>query len=246
MIRLETAKAQPCIWMIAGQIKYKLCQCHYDCEHCPLDAAMRGATDDPDHLHPPRLAARRMGTLFPIDRLYAAGHTWLQAVDDSIDRYRLGLDSFAASLIASPRRIRWDAAPHLLQVGESLLELDFDEGCLNLAAPLVARLIERNRTLDDHPDALISDPYGTGWLVTLTQIDPSAVARLASATSALERARLDMRRLRRRIALNLLAGDCDCTVASDAHSELFADPWHSLGGVGYLGLVQEVLTERSV
>jgi len=241
MIRLDTAKAEPCIWMTAGQLTYKLCPCHYDCEHCPLDAALRGAADDARRVPTSASGARRMGADFPIDRVYCAGHTWLQALDDSTDRYRLGLDSFAASLMACPRNIRWDAAPHALQPGETLLELEFDDGCLSLAAPVPARLVDRNSLLDDQPDVVISDPYGTGWLVTLTQIDPSIFERLATARVALERARLDMRRLRRRIALNLLAEESDRLFGSGGDGEVFADPWHALGGVGYLGLVQDIL-----
>ena len=44
----------PCIWMSAGLLRYRLCDREYDCEHCPLDAALRGAPAPP-HAAPPSL-----------------------------------------------------------------------------------------------------------------------------------------------------------------------------------------------
>ena len=34
--------AEPCIWMSAGLVSYKLCDRDFDCGNCPLDAALRG------------------------------------------------------------------------------------------------------------------------------------------------------------------------------------------------------------
>lgn len=36
--------AQTCVWMEAGVISFWLCNREYDCEHCPLDAALRGGS----------------------------------------------------------------------------------------------------------------------------------------------------------------------------------------------------------
>ena len=48
MDRREAAPdALPCIWMGAGLLRYRLCDREYDCEHCPLDAALRGAPAPP-------------------------------------------------------------------------------------------------------------------------------------------------------------------------------------------------------
>lgn len=241
MICLDTIKPEPCVWMTAGVLKYKLCRSHYDCEHCPLDAALHGISHENSTIPPDRVATRSLGTDYPFDRIYTPGHTWLQEVDISSHHYRLGLDSFATSLLAVPRQISWSTVPFLAREGESLVELDFDDGCLKIAAPLSAHLIDRNIALNDHPDALISDPYQSGWLCMLSQVDPAIITRMDNARSARENARLDMRRLRRRIALNLLAQDSEVTPETDLGGRLYADPWHALGGVGYLGLIQELM-----
>lgn len=34
---------QACVWMRAGVIRFWLCDRNFDCDHCPLDAALRGS-----------------------------------------------------------------------------------------------------------------------------------------------------------------------------------------------------------
>ena len=30
-----------CVWMLAGVVSYRLCNRAFDCDHCPLDRALR-------------------------------------------------------------------------------------------------------------------------------------------------------------------------------------------------------------
>jgi len=39
--------ADACVWMEAGVIRYWLCCRNFDCEHCPLDAALRDPAANP-------------------------------------------------------------------------------------------------------------------------------------------------------------------------------------------------------
>jgi len=43
---LEVAfpNAETCVWMEARVISFWLCNRDFDCEHCPLDAALRGGS----------------------------------------------------------------------------------------------------------------------------------------------------------------------------------------------------------
>jgi len=66
--------AQPCVWMCAGVLRYRLCTHEYDCDNCPLDAALRGDARIPA-AHP---LTSPYAPAFPDDRRYAVGHTWLR------------------------------------------------------------------------------------------------------------------------------------------------------------------------
>ena len=37
-----TAAPLKCVWMLAGNVDYKLCDREYDCDECPFDLAIRG------------------------------------------------------------------------------------------------------------------------------------------------------------------------------------------------------------
>jgi len=38
-----------CVWMWAGIVTYKLCDCNYECEHCSFDRAMKECDSVPFH-----------------------------------------------------------------------------------------------------------------------------------------------------------------------------------------------------
>jgi hypothetical protein len=43
-VRREESLGPPelCLWMLSGVLNYRLCDRDFDCEHCPLDRALRG------------------------------------------------------------------------------------------------------------------------------------------------------------------------------------------------------------
>lgn len=242
MNRLDVEPTQACIWMSAGVLTYKLCDRRFDCEHCPLDAALRGASLEAERLIPRREKPKRRARMtFPEDRLYSAGHTWLQPLKDRPQRLRFGLDGFAHSLLPFPRQIRCCAAPRIFHQGEIICALELEGGYLNLGTPVVARLSGCNPALSDDPGAVITEPYGDGWILELTWIEESDLSQLLAAEAAREQARLDCRRFRRRVALHLLADENDAGAALSDRGALLDDPRCILGDARYLELVQELV-----
>lgn len=240
--QLQTAPAETCAWMNAGVLTYKLCNRHFDCEHCPLDVALRGGWIEPGCDSRSRLShACRLAVAFPPDRLYSVGHTWLLRLKNGSGRLRFGLDGFAAALIAYPQSVRWRATPGVLQAGQSVCSIAFDGGALRLAVPASGCLIACNPALDENPVALLDTPYADGWIAELSDVDERDLSQLMSAEAALDQARMDLRLLRRRVALHLLADDRSCEAAQGGNAELPCTPWRILGGTGYPPLVQELV-----
>jgi len=227
--------------MNAGLLTYKLCDRGFDCEHCPLDAALHGASPAATPLREVSAEPTRgMNMTFPADRVYSAGHTWLQHLDAQTERFRFGLDAFATALIACPHRVRWNLVPRELRRGETICAIDFNGGSLLLGAPVMARLCGRNEALDDDPAAIVTAPYGEGWIADLTRVAESDSNGLLSAEAGEEQARLDMRRFRRRIALHLLAEAGSIGALADS-GMLMSDPRCILGSAHYLELVRELV-----
>ena len=199
-------ETEPCVWMSAGLISYKLCDRGFDCENCPLDAALRGqmlaVTREAAHLD------RRTGEgLFPGDRLFSPGHTWVQAMShDDARIWRVGLDAFATALIGCATGVRCSLERESLDRGDPICEVDLGLGSLPLTSPVSGRFVRPNHLLQSHPETLVTEPYGDGWILEIEGLDPAAILGLLPAPRALEQMEHDLRRFRRTLALRLLSG----------------------------------------
>lgn len=231
-----THESQPCLWMAAGLITYRLCDRDFDCEHCPLDAALQGDSRRPGSTakhHGGRPAASH----FPADRQYSSGHVWVRPEDDGTAR--LGLDAFAANLLDRLIEARCGLAAS--QPGEVFSELRLDSGALSLALPIRARTTHGNPLLRDQPHLALTAPYGDGWLVTTAGTDSADFELLMSADEALQRSQQDLRLFRRRIALEMLtdAGDLGRCMADGG--EPLTDLRQMLGAPRYCALLRELV-----
>lgn len=236
---------QPCLWMTAGLLAYRLCDRDFDCEHCPLDAALRGGAGA---VGLPRVAPGGPSgglpytALFPEDRRYTGGHLWLRPGRDG-GPVRLGVDAFAAALLGDFRALRPVSRRPSLQAGQTCCDLELDCGLVPLSTPVSGRLGQLNPDLEASPDLLGTRPYDDGWLLELQPardldgaLDPD---------DARHRARMDLRRFRRSVALHLLSPEAAETRTSAAGAEVDAviGPTLADGGLPLTDL-RQVLGER--
>ena len=123
--------ARPCLWMSAGLLTYRLCDRDFDCERCPLDAALRRGDLLGSRDHEALLAPNHDPSDFPEDRRYTAGHSWVQVVDGQDGgRLRFGLDTFAAAIIGRCSGVTWNLAGRSLACGDEVCRLDLGIGAL--------------------------------------------------------------------------------------------------------------------
>lgn len=199
------AGGQTCVWMDAGVMGFRLCDRGYDCENCPLDAALRGVSPVSGRLS--RLAADRGPpvTTFPDDRLYSPGHTWVLIADQRSLRVRVGIDGFAAPLLGRPTRVEPLGETDEPSDGGSLCLLEVQDGWLAIGSPIRGRVVRWNADAVESASLIASDPYGEGWLAELVVPSREALSGLMLGDAARQEAVFDARRYRRRIAYELLA-----------------------------------------
>jgi glycine cleavage system H protein len=239
---------QTCVWMDAGILTYKLCDRGFDCEHCPLDAALRGTTCA-RFSREPSPEARSRGELeaeagrYPDDRQYSSTHTWIKKTPGSADRVRFGLDGFIAMAMPEPAHVRLAAPPTRVERGDRICEIRFERGELRLTSPVAGEVVDWNRELGGDPGAVARSPYEAGWIAELRLDEPIEAAELSSANEASEQARLDARHFRRRMAFQLLAGDLNGSMVSrkNGDGQLYADIRQWLGWPQFFALLQEVV-----
>jgi glycine cleavage system H protein len=228
----------PCIWMSAGLIRYKLCSRELDCEHCPLDAALRG--DQAARVGQEELAASSSRAIeFPADRKYSSRHWWVQPASTS-GAARLGLDALATALLGAPTAVVWAPGVEPVALGDALCTLDLPFGALTLTSPLAGGSARPNPALEQDPSLIVTSPYGEGWL---TAVEGAVEGpELVDASAIRQRSSHDLRRFRRRVALHLLAEleEVGPTLADGGRP--LTDLRRMLGPRRYLALIQELVS----
>ena len=233
--------AQPCLWASAGLLTYKLCDRQFDCENCPLDAALRGGSLGVSHREE-ILGPSRIGRLFPDDRLYTRGHGWLMAVDrQDSSRLRFGLDAFAAAILGCCHQIHWRNGQGGFSRGEPICQIDLGLGVLSVGAPVRGMLVQQNPSLESDPSQLVTSPYEKGWILDLTAEEPSNLMGLLRSETAMEKTRMDLQRFRRRVGMQLLADAGLVGPTLPDGGELVTDLRQMLGGQAYLDLLRELI-----
>lgn len=226
---------QPCLWMAAGLLSYRLCDRDFDCEHCPLDAAMRGDSRLLG-LVAQHIGGRPPGSHFPDDRYYAGGHTWIRLEGTTA---HLGLDAFAANMLDGLLEVR--ATRDARTPGEPVAELRLDSGSVPIGLPVATAATTSNPLLQDEPTLVLTAPYGDGWLCSLTEIDADGLDALLDAEAALEMARQDLRLFRRRVALEMLADSDDLGRCMADGGEPLTDLRQMLGPLRFCALLRELV-----
>jgi glycine cleavage system H protein len=231
--------SEPCVWMSAGLVSYKLCDRDFDCEGCPLDSALRG--EAPETGTEAGEATTSGGWDFPSDRTYARGHLWIQPRPGNTGGVRrVGLDALAAALLGACRRVRYPSVPRALARGEPFCELDLGVGRLSLAAPEAGRLEAVNDGLANSPTSALAEPYDAGWLVEVSVEDEATGRPWLSAAAAREQSELDLRRFRRGAALRMLVSQELGPVLADGGARL-TDLRQMVGPVAYLELLRDLI-----
>jgi glycine cleavage system H protein len=241
MRQVSLSNTEPCVWMAAGLVSYKLCDREFDCSRCPLDAALRGGTlAHPDAALLPD--AGRRGHGFPADRRYAAGHTWVAVGRPGEPTVRIGLDGFAGVLLPRPVRVNVDGGQRELECGDIICDIELPDGTLPVAVPIAGRLERANSALREQPDLIVDSPYHDGWLVeVLPAEDVGTLAGLLDASQAREQADLHLRHFRRRIGLQLLADTASVGPCMADGGEALTSLPDILGARQYLRILREVL-----
>ena len=230
--------ALPCVWMTAGLLSYRLCDRNYECERCPLDAAIRGVElpprADPVEAGPPASAWGIRD-----DRRHDPAYGWVAEAGEG--RLRWGLDGLTARLLDRLSSVVLPAVGTQLVRGQAACWLMDDGELVPLRAPVSATVIATNHAVQRDPGLITSSPYEDGWLVELrSRCAIGALPGLCDAASRTESAARQVARLHR-AALRYLHADPGVGPTAQDGGQRITDLRHSLGTRRYHELVLNVL-----
>lgn len=159
----QIASNQPCWWMVAGVVDYKLCDRNFDCEHCPFDLILQSGSQQTEE----KSTATPRGVIESV--FYHPAHLWVRVEDRG--NVRVGLDDFAQRILG---RVYSVSLPHeglRIETGKYCWSVTHKAGETLLLAPITGVILEVNWKLNQSPSLLNRDPYGAGWAFVVKPTD---------------------------------------------------------------------------
>lgn len=176
--------------MTAGILSYQLCDRKFDCDHCPLDAAMRKHYQ-PSQTEPPRAEQRDRGRAdLRDDYLYSGRHCWVRRRSKAL--VRVGIEPGLAGILMAPKAIAFPSVGETIGKGQVCLWIITEGGTFPVYSPLSGRVWAVNSLLTEKPHKLEQHPYDQGWLFDLNvEQDVDGINELLNKERACEQFRRD-------------------------------------------------------
>ena len=201
-----------CVWMSASILSYQLCERNFDCDACPLDAAMRKHFARPGQAETGRAGSAWVGAApagLPAGRGYASNHTWVEAIGQTPKEHvvvRVGVEPGLAAALLTPRTLVLPAAGERLHQGRTHFWVVTEGGTFPVASPLDGVVLAVNADLGQNPHTMVDSPLEAGWVMDVDACEYELEqARLMQAEEAREKWAVTAVEFRDRLAAALCA-----------------------------------------
>ncbi len=160
---------QKCVWMTAGILSYQLCERQFDCDHCPLDSALRTFPLRASDAEPIRATVQSN----PLEKkklspgfLYSRKHCWVKPNEGT--KVRIGLEPHLASMLLGSKTVVLPSVGDQVQTNKVCAWIVLEGGTLPIVSPLDGEVCRTNALLVDQPHDIRDDPFDRGWLFEAT------------------------------------------------------------------------------
>lgn len=114
---------------------------------------------------------------FPENLHYTKDHEWVSVTGDIAT---IGVTDFAQSELGDIVFVDIQSQGETLARHDVFGTVEAVKTVSDLYMPLSGEVIEINKTLEDSPESVNSDPYGNGWMVKIKLSNPDEVSELMS------------------------------------------------------------------
>lgn len=113
--------------------------------------------------------------LIPEDLRYSTDHEWVRVEGD---RVRVGITDYAQDALGDVVYVEIPEEGATVELAAKVSEVESTKSVSDIYAPVSGTVVEVNRALDDTPEQLNADPYGSGWICVIEVADPAQVDAL--------------------------------------------------------------------
>jgi len=147
----------PCVWMLTGDVTYKLCDRGYKCETCPLDIELRHTQRGSPRPSAPDESASGVGFY------HYPSHVWVQLTGS--DTALVGVDQFLAVLLAEADGVVLPKVGTDIHHSDWIAMFVFRREVVDIPSPISGIVVDTNVSMTNRLDALARSSYEDGWLV---------------------------------------------------------------------------------
>jgi glycine cleavage system H protein len=116
--------------------------------------------------------------MIPADLRFHKEHEWVR-LDGK--RATIGISDFAQDALGDIVFLDLPKVGVSVKVGQQLGEVESTKTTSTIYSPVSGTVSQINIELNDHPEAVNSDPYGKGWIAVIELADPGEVDQLMTA-----------------------------------------------------------------
>jgi len=114
----------------------------------------------------------------PEDLRYSTDHEWVRVDGGEV---RVGITDYAQDALGDVVFVELPEVGATVKRGDSCSEVESTKSVSEIYAPVSGTVAQVNTELADHPERLNDDPYGDGWICTITVTDAAELDELLDA-----------------------------------------------------------------
>ena len=116
--------------------------------------------------------------MYPGDLLYSETHQWARVEDGIVT---VGITDYAQQQLGDIVYVELPRPDDEVRRGEPLGSVESVKAVADVHSPVTGRVTEVNTALDDAPEQINQECYGTGWMARVDLSDPAETRALMNA-----------------------------------------------------------------
>ena len=116
------------------------------------------------------------------DCKYTQEHEWVKVENTEANEVLVGITDYAQDQLGDIVYLELPQTGSVVKQLDKMGEIESVKAVSDLFSPISGNVIESNSDLDDHPELVNEDPFGTGWLIRVTMTSVNELDGLMAAS----------------------------------------------------------------